>query len=311
MSAIPAQARRRTAMRTPERAPARRTRLAALVATGATLTLGLGALPALAAGPAHPAGAASSAASSASTAALPAAVAWTTPAADETFHRLATYPVFQNRPAGEDAAAETVAEISAVSEDGRTVVHTDALARRIGFLDIADPSAPKGLGTLSLAELGSEHDEPTSVAIVGGYVLVVVDTSVSFTEPSGRLDVVDLATRERVRSLELGGQPDSIAVTPDGAHAVVAIENQRDEEATPAGSDEGDLPQLPGGFLQILDLPGDDPAAWSTRAVSFLDGAGAPLPVVEAAGLDTPQDPEPEYVAVNPAGTKVAVTLQE
>jgi DNA-binding beta-propeller fold protein YncE len=307
MSAIPERAPERTVARTPERAPARRTRLAALVATGATLTLGLGALPALAAAPAHPAGAAPSA----STAGLVPAGAWTTPAADETFHRLATYPVFQNRPAGEDAATETVAEISAVSEDGRTVVHTDALARRVGFLDLTDPSAPKGLGTLSLAELGSEHDEPTSVAIVDGYVLVVVDTSVTFTEPSGRLDVVDLATRERVRSVDLGGQPDSIAVTPDGTHAVVAIENQRDEEATPEGGEEGDLPQLPGGFLQILDLPGDDPAAWSTRAVSFLDEDGAPLPVVEAAGLDTPQDPEPEYVAVNPAGTKVAVTLQE
>jgi len=290
-----------TTERTPGRTAARRSRLAALVATGATLTLGLGALPALAV----------SAAQSGTTPGTATGDAWTTPAADQTFHRLATYPVFQNRPAGEDAAAGTVAEISAVSEDGSTVVHTDALARRIGFLDITDPSAPRGLGTLGLAELGSEHDEPTSVAVVGGYVLVVVDTSPSFTAPSGRLDVVDLATRERVRSLDLGGQPDSVAVTPDGSHAVVAIENQRDEEATPEGAEEGDLPQLPGGFLQILDLPGDDPAAWSTRAVSFLDDAGAPLPVVADAGLDTPQDPEPEYVAINPAGTEVAVTLQE
>ncbi|SDF14689.1 Uncharacterized conserved protein [Cellulosimicrobium cellulans] len=293
----------RTPAGAPERALARRPRLAALVATGTTLTLGLGALPALAAVPAH--------APSGTAAAPTVADAWPTPAPAETFHRLATYPVFDNRPAGEDAAAETVAEISAVSEDGRTLVHTDALARRIGFLDLTDPGAPQGLGTLSLAELGSEHDEPTSVAVVGGYVLVVVDTSVSFTEPSGRLDVVDLATRERVRSLDLGGQPDSIAVTPDGAHAVVAIENQRDEDATPEGGDEGDLPQLPAGFVQILELPGGDPAAWSTRAVPFVDEAGAPLPVVAAAGLDTPEDPEPEYVAINPAGTKAAVTLQE
>lgn len=295
MSSIP----ERTRGSAPER-PARRTRPVALVA-GATLALGL---PVAAAVP-PPAGAAPTAP------AATAPVVLTAPAPDETFHRLATYPVFHNRPDGEDPAAETVAEISAVSEDGRTVVHTDALARRIGFLDITDPSAPRGLGTLSLAELGSDHDEPTSVAVVGSHVLVVVDTSVSLTAPSGRLDVVDLATRERVRSLDLGGQPDSIAVTPDGAHAVVAIENQRDEDATPAGGDEGDLPQLPGGFLQVLDLPGDDPTAWSTRAVPFLDDAGSPLPVVEAAGLDTPQDPEPEYVAINPAGTKVAVTLQE
>src|SRR5690606_31861265 len=164
MSSIP----ERTRVSAPER-PARRTRPVALVA-GATLALGL---PVAAAVP-PPAGAAPTAP------AATAPVVLTAPAPDETFHRLATYPVFHNRP-----AAATVAEISAVSEDGRTVVHTDALARRIGFLDITDPSAPRGLGTLSLAELGSDHDEPTSVAVVGSHVLVVVDSSVSLTAPSG------------------------------------------------------------------------------------------------------------------------------
>lgn len=225
----------------------------------------------------------------------------------ETFHRLATYPVFQNAPAGTDPADETVAEISAVSEDGRTLVHTDAAARRIGFVDLSDPDSPRGLGSLSLAELGSEHDEPTSVAVVGDHVLVVVDSSTSFTAPSGRLDVVDLATRTRVRSIDLGGQPDSIAVTHDGAHAVIAMENQRDEDALADTGDgeEGDLPQAPAGFLQFVDLAGSDPAGWRTRPV-VLDVA-----VLADAGLDTPQDAEPEYVSINPSDTRVAVTLQE
>ncbi|TDB83064.1 alkaline phosphatase, partial [Micromonospora fluostatini] len=129
------------------------------------------------------------------------------------FDRTATYPVFENRPAGEDPATETVAEISAVSGDGRTLVYTDAAARRIGFLDISRAERPRGLGTLSLAGLGDAEDEPTSVAVVGRHVLVVVNTSASYTEPSGRVDVIDLDTRERVRSLDLGGQPDSIAVS--------------------------------------------------------------------------------------------------
>ena len=75
-----------------------------------------------------------------------------------------------------------------MSEDGRTFIHTDALAGRIGFVDITDPAKPRGLGTLDLAaDLGvGAHAEPTSVAVVGGYVLVVVDTSESFTAPSGR-----------------------------------------------------------------------------------------------------------------------------
>src|SRR6188472_2774893 len=57
----------------------------------------------------------------------------------ERYHRLATYPVYLNRPAGEDPATETVAEISTVTPDGNTVIYTDAAAKRIGFLDIRDP----------------------------------------------------------------------------------------------------------------------------------------------------------------------------
>ncbi|MEV7104933.1 esterase-like activity of phytase family protein [Streptomyces atroolivaceus] len=226
------------------------------------------------------------------------------------FERTATYPVFQNRPAGEDAAAQTVAEISATSEDGRTLVHTDAAARRIGFLDISDAGRPQGLGTLSLAELGDAEDEPTSVSVVGRYVLVVVNTSASHSRPSGRLDVISLRTRERVASHDLGGQPDSVAISKDQRYAAVAIENERDEEATPAGGEEGDLPQAPAGFVQIVDLEEASPARWTTRAVPLTREDGSALPALVAAGITEPTDPEPEYVSVNSRG-QLAVTLQE
>jgi hypothetical protein len=282
-------------------------RHAAFIASGAALALGLSAFPAFADQRLDPVETKVSTGSASGVGSTGAVGAFGSTKPRETFHRLATYPVFQNAPAGTDPADETVAEISAVSEDGNTLIHTDAAARRIGFVDLSDPAAPQGLGSLSLAELGSEHDEPTSVAVVGDYVLVVVDSSTSFTSPSGRLDVVDLATRTLVRSIDLGGQPDSIAVTHDGARAVIAMENQRDEDvlADTGEGEEGDLPQAPAGFLQFVDLPGTDPAAWQARPVE-LDVAE-----LEAAGLDTPQDAEPEYVAINPSDTKVAVTLQE
>lgn len=283
-------------------------RHAAFIASGAALALGLSAFPAFAAPSTERGGVSTSSPSGLSSAAGSGSTGGFGPSRrGETFHRLATYPVFQNAPAGTDPADETVAEISAVSEDGKTLIHTDAAARRIGFVDISDPDSPRGLGSLSLAELGSEHDEPTSVAVVGDYVLVVVDSSTSFTAPSGRLDVVDLATRARVRSIDLGGQPDSIAVTHDGSRAVIAMENQRDEDVLPDTGDgeEGDLPQAPAGFLQFVDLAGSDPQVWRTRPVT-LDVAA-----LAAAGLDTPQDVEPEYVSINPSDTKVAVTLQE
>ncbi|WP_230415940.1 hypothetical protein [Micromonospora tarapacensis] len=187
--------------------------------------------------------------------------------AAKSFDRTATYPVFLNRPAGEDPATETVAEISDVSEDGRTLVYTDAAARRIGFLDISRADQPRGLGTLSLAQLGDAEDEPTSVAVVGRYVLVVVNTSAGYTDPSGRLDVIELRTRKRVRSIDLSGQPDSIAISADQRYAAIAIENERDEEATPPGAEEGDLPQAPAGFVQLVDLHGGGPHRWSLRTV--------------------------------------------
>lgn len=229
--------------------------------------------------------------------------AWRLPDA-ERYHRAATYPVYLNRPAGEAADTETVAEISTVTPDGNTVIYTDATAKRIGFLDIRDPARPAGLGTLSLAELGHADDQPTSVVAHGEFVLVVVDTTGGdYAKPSGRVDIVRVADRTRVHSIDLGGQPDSIAISPDGTFAAIAMENQRDEEFTPAGGEEGDLPQPPTGFVQLVDLTGA-PDAWTARKVDF-DTAAA-----RAAGLDTPEDLEPEYVSINSRG-QVAVTLQE
>lgn len=211
-----------------------------------------------------------------------------TPAAESTgpaFHRLATLPAYANT----DRGIETVAEISTVTPDGRTVVYTDAEAGGIGFVDITDPSAPQADGFLETP--GS----PTSVYATEKYLMVVVDTSESFTQPTGRVVFVDLQTRQTLHELELGGQPDSIDVTPDGKTAFIAMENQRDEDLG-----DGGLPQQPAGTLAMIRLNGAIPSL----KVRHIDLTGLD-------GLDTPQDPEPEYVKTSPDGTKVALTLQE
>lgn len=223
------------------------------------------------------------------------------------FERTATYPVYLNVPAGVDPAAETVAEISTVTPDGNTVIYTDAAGKRIGFLDISTPAAPQGLGTVSLAELGHADDQPTSVAAYGDYVLVVIDeTGGDFPNPKGRVDVLRVSDRTRVASIDLGGQPDSIAISHDGKVAI-AMENQRDENRADVN---GGLPQFPGGFVQTLDLTVGAPSTWTPTPINFLDASGAPLPIVAAAGLVSPEDPEPEYVSIN-SKNQLAVTLQE
>lgn len=232
-----------------------------------------------------------------------------TPDAQSTFEHTATFPVYENRPDGEDKSTPTVAEISTVSKDGKTLIHTDALAQRIGFIDISNPNAPQGLGTLDLKAQGHAKDEPTSVAVYGDYLLVVIDeTGGDFANPKGRVDIVRVSDRTRVSSIDLKGQPDSIAISPAGApgkpKAAIAMENQRDEELN-----DGNLPQLPTGFVQTIDLSGE-PKDWKATPIRFEDERGQLLDIVKKAGLDTPEDLEPEYVSIN-GKNQLAVTLQE
>jgi hypothetical protein len=206
------------------------------------------------------------------------------------FERIATYPVYMNLPEGADPGTETVAEIVTASADGMTLAYTDAETGAIGMVDISDPSAPVGLGMVSL------DGEPTSATIVGGMVLAAVNTSESYTEPSGHLSVIDMATQRVTASCDLGGQPDSVAASPDGAFLAVAIENERDEDL-----DDGVIPQLPAGGLALFDL-GEDGVPTNCDAVRMVDLSG----LAGVAGTD----PESEFVDIN-TDNLVVVTLQE
>ncbi|MGE2732497.1 esterase-like activity of phytase family protein [Mycolicibacterium vaccae] len=141
----------------------------------------------------------------------------------ERYHRTATYPVYLNS-AADQRDDETVAEISTVTPDGNTLIYTDATGKRIGFLNITEPTKPIGLGTLSLSELGHADDQPTSVAAVGEYVLVVVDTTGgNLTQPSGRIDV----EAARVADLDTPDdlEPEYVSINSRGQVAVTLQEN--------------------------------------------------------------------------------------
>jgi DNA-binding beta-propeller fold protein YncE len=62
-------------------------------------------------------------------------------------------------------------------------------------------------------------------------------------------------------SCDLGGQPDSVAVAPDGSFVAVAIENERDEDLG-----DGRVPQMPAGFVAIV--PTTDGASIATGMIS-------------------------------------------
>jgi len=204
------------------------------------------------------------------------------------FDRIATIEAVRMLPPERDRAKRSIAEIVAATEDGNTLVYVDGEQNGLGFVDIADPAAPRPAGFLPLA------GELTSVAVRGARAYTVVDTSPNKRDVSGYVAVVDIAARRELMRCDLGGQPDSTVVSRDGRFLVVVIENERDERL-----ERGAIPQLPAGNLTILPL-----------AAGGLDCAA--LRRVDLTGLAAvaPEDPEPEFVDVNSRGEAV-VTLQE
>lgn len=204
------------------------------------------------------------------------------------FNRVASFPVIANMAEGEDTARESSAEIIAVSGDGMTLIYSDSPLGVIGFVDITDPAVPAPLGLMAM------DGEPTSVAAQGGTVFAGVNTSESFTNPSGFIAAIDIATMAETGRCDLGGQPDATSVAPDGSFVAVAIENERDEDAG-----DGRVPQMPAGWVSIVPL---------VDGVMQCDG----IIRADVTGLAeiAPEDPEPEFVDVNAAG-EIAVTLQE
>lgn len=208
-------------------------------------------------------------------------------ASTQNFNRIASFAICEQIDTTCNVDTETVAEIVVSSDDGQLLIYTDSEQEQLGFVDIADAAKPAKAGTVALS------GEPTSVAVKGNYALAAVNTSADFVNVSGTLSVVDIVAKTITRNIDLGGQPDSVAVSPDGRYALVVLENERDEDLN-----DGALPQLPAGKLVIVDLDGEV-ANWSTRDVSLTGVSDL-----------YPSDPEPEYVDINSDNVAV-VTLQE
>ena len=206
-------------------------------------------------------------------------------AQDMNFNRIASFPVAANLP----DAGETSAEIIAATADGMTLVYTDSPAGVVGFIDITDPANPVAAGVFQTG------GEPTSVAVAGNFALVGVNTSDSFTAPSGYLVEIDVISQAEVGRCDLPGQPDSVAIAPDASFLAVAIENERDEDLG-----DGRVGQLPGGSVFMVDL----------TAEGLIDCATARIADITGLADIAPEDPEPEFVSINAEG-EVVVTLQE
>ena len=209
-------------------------------------------------------------------------------AAEPVFNRIASFPVAQNLPDDKDKLSVSSAEIITATDDGNTLIYSDSPLGAIGFIDITDAKAPKAGGAVMM------DGEPTSVTSSAGKALVAVNTSESKAKPSGRLAIVDVATRKIESTCDLGGQPDSIALNKDKTLGAIAIENERDEEVN-----DGKIPQMPAGDLVVFQVKNGAVDCGTIKHVALTGLAGV-----------APEDPEPEFVAFNGLN-EIALTLQE
>lgn len=200
------------------------------------------------------------------------------------FNRIASFMVAENAPDAEESSAEIIS----ATADGMTLVYTDGPAEVVGFIDISDPANPVAKGAIEL------EGEPTSVSVFGTTAYLGENTSADFINVSGVLHAIDAETQTVLASCDLGGQPDSVAVSPDGSFVAVAIENERNEDLG-----DGRVGQMPAGFVAIVP---------TGEGGLNCDG----LIAADITGLAdvAPEDPEPEFVAINEEN-EIVVTLQE
>ncbi|MEA5468977.1 esterase-like activity of phytase family protein [Spirulina sp. 06S082] len=193
------------------------------------------------------------------------------------------------------AVEGAVAEIISATPDGNTLVYTNAGDGKVGLLDIRDPQNPQLLGNIDVSDLG----EPTAVAVTPNsrYALVTVlnlAEEIADQQP-GILVFIDLAQQEIVARVPLIGiGPDNLSVTPDGRKAIIAIEDEEDEDSLPG--------QRPGS-VNFVTIDYNNPANSTVNNVE--------LDLSEVEGVNYAEDPQPEYVAISKNGRTVAISLQE
>ena len=70
--------------------------------------------------------------------------------AEPVFNRISSFPVALTLPEGVDQKTATSAEIISATPDGMMLIFSDSPGKRVGFIDITDPKAPRAAGSVAL-----------------------------------------------------------------------------------------------------------------------------------------------------------------
>lgn len=174
-------------------------------------------------------------------------------------------------------------------------------------VDVLNAATGSFIGHIDTTPFGGGAN---SIAIHNGLAAVAVESSLR-TRP-GVVNFYDTATRSLSggfypSSVTVGALPDMLTFTPDGRKVLVANEGTPDSYGAQIGSSVprvfGAAPNDPVGSVSIIDV--------ATRSIIATPGFTGVARSGSHLRTTTGMDFEPEYIAVDKAGTKAYVALQE
>jgi DNA-binding beta-propeller fold protein YncE len=202
----------------------------------------------------------------------------------------------------------SAAEIAGYDSASRRLFVVNAAQRQLDILSIANPATPTKVGQIPFTTL------PNSVAVRNGVVAAALDVvnadgvhlpgTVAFFDTNGAF----------ASSVKVGALPDMLTFSPDGTKVLVANEGEPNSYGQASSVDpEGSVSIInlagPGGVNALTD------ANVSTAGFGSFNGQAAALRAagvrIFGPGASVAQDLEPEYIALDAAGTTAYVTLQE
>ena len=197
------------------------------------------------------------------------------------------------------ASTGVTSEISAYDSITNTIWVAGVVG--VDVLNATNGSLVQHINTSSFGSINS-------VAIKNGMAAFAIQSTVQTN--AGVVKLFDTTSRSLVsgvNSITVGALPDMITFTPDGSKLLVANEGTPTTYGTRIGST---IPRSynpaavdPAGSVSIIDV--------GTRAVVATPGFVGVTQTGSNIRTNTGMDFEPEYIAVNAAGTKAYVTLQE
>ena len=189
------------------------------------------------------------------------------------------------------------AEITAYDSASKRLFVVNGAQGSVDVLDMALPSAPTRVGTITVTGVAN------SVDVRAGIVAVAVEAT-NKTD-NGRVAFYRAATLQEISSVTVGPLPDMLVFSPDGRYVVVA--NEGEPSATYAVDPEGSV--------SVVDVQTITAPTVRTASFSVFNSQAATLRAsgvrIYGPNATVAQDLEPEYVAISSDSRTAWVTLQE